>query len=312
MTTDPSCLEIEALDPRIDSVQPGGGVIVKLELAWGRARRWLLKRFFPKYIERMRATRKGTENVCPHEVLDPRDVKYYRILGGYYWDKQDDPFVWRDRLPFARAGLAELLVFGGGSLALAALLTWIYWPAAVVPAALGVFVISFFRNPTRTAPCNADVLVSPADGKVVAIEEIEHDDYIDGPAVEIGIFLSVFNVHINRVPSATRVIGMSYEPGKYLNALLPESARENERLIVRLQETGPERRRLIVRQIAGAIARRIVCWVRPGEELDRGEQFGMIKFGSRTELVVPREPGMTIDVKIGDNIHAGTSILVRY
>jgi phosphatidylserine decarboxylase len=156
------------------------------------------------------------------------------------------------------------------------------------------------------------VLVSPADGTIVEFREIEHDPYINGPAVQIGIFLSVFNVHINRVPGSCRVVGVEYRPGKFLNALLAASAIENERVTVRLEETATPFRGLIVRQIAGAIASRIVCWVQPGDALDIGAQFGMIKFGSRTELVFPREAGLELLAKPGQRVVAGETILVRY
>jgi phosphatidylserine decarboxylase len=108
------------------------------------------------------------------------------------------------------------------------------------------------------------------------------------------------------------VVGVRYRPGKFLNALKPASAQENERLELLLQETGPAGRPLIVRQIAGAIARRIVCWVRLDEELPTGAQFGMIKLGSRTELLVPREAGLEIVAKLGQKVAAGESILARY
>jgi phosphatidylserine decarboxylase len=108
------------------------------------------------------------------------------------------------------------------------------------------------------------------------------------------------------------VIGLGYRPGKFLNALRPASARENEQLEIRLEESLPPYRKLIVRQIAGAIARRIVCWLKPGDELERGAQFGMIKLGSRTELVLPREPGLVIEVRPGVKVWAGTSVLARF
>jgi phosphatidylserine decarboxylase len=130
--------------------------------------------------------------------------------------------------------------------------------------------------------------------------------------VQIGIFLSIFNVHINRAPVAGRVIGLKYKPGKYLNALRPESAKENEQLAVRMQETVAPYRRYVVRQITGAIARRIVCWLKPGDELNRGDEFGMIKLGSRTELLLPKEMALSLRVKIGDNVKAGLSILAEY
>lgn len=319
-------LPLEPMDPQLKWIQPGGGVICQLELAWGRWRRFWLKTFRPGYVRRMAATRKGDFNGCPHEVLDPRDVKFYRNQGGYHWDPQDDPFRWRDRIPFARPGLAELLVFSlltfGPAIGLAIALTQfgsiavplqvLGWLVVATLVVIGLLIVWFFRDPPRRIPPAPGLVVAPADGKVVAIDEIEYDEFLGGPAVQIGIFLSIFNVHINRAPVASRVIGLRYKPGKYLNALRPESARENEQLAARLQETAPPYRRYVVRQITGAIARRIVCWLKPGDVLARGEQFGMIKLGSRTELVLPREPGLKIHTKIGDKIQAGATILAEY
>ena len=318
-------LPLEPMDPQLRWIQPGGGVVCKLELAWGHWRRFWLKTFRPGYVKRMAATRKGDANGCPHEVLDPRDVKFFRNQQGYSWDAADDPFRWRDRLPFARAGLAELIVFSLmtflpaiglasalGSLELALPLQILGWLGATALAVIGILIVWFFRNPPRAVPTNAGLVVSPADGKVVAIDELEHDDFIGGPAVRIGIFLSIFNVHINRAPVAGRVIGLRYQPGKYLNALRPESARENEQLSVRMQESQAPFRRYVVRQITGAIARRIVCWLKPGDEVARGEQFGMIKLGSRTELILSREDGLVLHAKLGDNVKAGTSVLAAY
>lgn len=305
-------LPIEPMDPAIRSIQPGGGVCMSLELAWGRVRRGYLRLFRRGYLRRMEARRQGEENRCPHAVLDPRDVKFYRNQGGYRWDSADDPFAWRDRLPVARVGLAELILLGGGGLGVALVAALFSWPLAVAPAILGLFVISFFRNPARRIPHAPGQVVSPADGKVVTIEEVPHDDFVGGRAVLIGIFLSVFNVHMNRSPLAARVIGLTYRRGKFLNALRPSSARENEQVAIRLEENAAPHRRLIVRQIAGAIARRIVCWSAPGDDLERGEVFGMIKLGSRTELVLPWEPNLQLRVAVGDRVRAGSSVMAEY
>lgn len=318
-------LPLEPMDPRLTSIQPGGGVVCRLEKAWGYWRRFWLKTFRPGYVRRMAATRQGTANGCPHEVIDPRDLKFYRNQPGYSWNPEDDPFRWRDRIPFARAGLAELLVFSlltfGPAAALAAWLTsqevaapvqWLGWLVVAGLAICGLLVVWFFRSPPRRIPTEVGLVVSPADGKVVAIDELDYDEFVGGPAVRIGIFLSIFNVHINRAPVAGRVVGVRYQPGKYLNALRAESARENEQVAVRMQEAAPPYRRYVVRQITGAIARRIVCWLKPGDELTRGEEFGMIKLGSRTELVLPREPGLTIRTRLGEKVKAGASVLAEY
>jgi phosphatidylserine decarboxylase len=305
-------LPIQPLHSDIRSIQPGGGVCIRIELAWGTLRRWYLKTFRPAYVVRMRGTRRGEPHGCPHEVLDPRDLKYHRNQTECHWDEKDDPFAWRDRLPFARVGLAELILLSGTCLTLAVIIGLVFWPAALVALGLPLFVAWFFRNPSRDIPQDPGLVVSPADGKVVAVEEVAHDEFIGGPAVVIGIFLSVFNVHINRVPVAGRIIGLQYRKGKFLNALRAASARENEQMIIQLEEDGIPHRRIIVRQIAGAIARRIVCWVAPGERLDRGSQFGMIKLGSRTELVLPQEEGLSVLVSVGDRVRAGSSVVVKY
>ncbi len=315
----------EPLDPSITSIQPGGGDVMEVELAWGRVRRWYLKTFRKSYVEEMARVRRGTTNTAPHEVLDPRDVKYYRNLGGYSWDRKDDPFAWRDNIPFARPGLAELLIysfltFGWAGITAFALVRFPYspwlgilgWLLVATLTVIGLLIVWFFRNPQRRIPEGDHLVVSPADGKLVLIERVAHDDYIGGPAVKFGIFLSIFNVHTNRTPIASRVVKIAYFKGKYLNALKPESAQVNEKLELSIQGTQAPFRPMIVRQIAGAIARRIVCWVRPGEEQLNGSLFGMIKFGSRTELVLPDEPGLEIVAKLGEAVKGGATIMARY
>jgi len=315
----------EPMDPRLTDIQPGGGVVIRLEQAWGRWRRWYLKTFRRRYVERMAGLRQGEENRCPHEVLDPRDLKFHQNQGGWHWAAEDDPFTWRDRIPFAREGLAELLVFSVLFFGAAGLFGWAAtWlgPGTVgsivcgllsaTAAVFGILIVWFFRDPSREIPQGTGLVVSPADGKIVTIEEIEHDEKIGGPAVLIGIFLSIFSVHINRMPIAGRIIGLRYREGKCLNALRPESARENEQLAVFLEGSESPHRPMIVRQITGAIARRIVCRLKPGDELTAGERFGMIKLGSRTELLLPREEGLKICVRKGQAVKAGLTEIAVY
>jgi phosphatidylserine decarboxylase len=173
-------------------------------------------------------------------------------------------------------------------------------------------IVYFFRDPPRRVPSEAGLLVAPADGKVVEITKLPHDEFIGGPAIRIGIFLSIFNVHLNRAPVRSRVIEARYSPGQFLNALNPESAIRNENTWIGLEEESPPHRRLIVRQISGAIARRIVCSLRSGEVLDRGQKFGMIKFGSRTELILANTDDLKIEVRIGQKIRAGKTVMGSY
>jgi len=305
----------EFMDPALTTIQPGGGVVMSIELAWGRLRRAYLRTFRSGFVNRMAASRQGTRGSLPIDPVDPRDLKYYRNQNTHWWAESDDPFAWRDSLPFVRVGLAELILIGGGFVVLAALLAMLWWPLALPMLVLAALVVWFFRDPTREIPSEAGTIVSPADGKLVQIERV--DDPELGPCVQFGIFLSIFNVHANRASLPGRVVAVRYRPGKFLNALRPESARENENLDVILADTeaiaaSGEGGMIRIRQITGQFARRIVCWVQPGDVLVRGEMFGMIKLGSRTELLIPQSEALEIVAQIGDKIHAGSTTLGRY
>lgn len=303
----------EPLPANIPSIQPGGGVCYRIELAWGSFRRWYLKLFRPGYVKRMSDLRKGSPAGCPHEVLDPRDLKYFRNQCHCHWPAEYDQFAWRDRLPFARWGLAELQIFSYPLLAaIVALALTNYWYLAIVPAVLLGLVVYFFRDPPRRVPTEAGLVVSPADGKIAEVTRLAHDEFLGGPAVRIGIFLSIFNVHINRFPRGGRVLALRYSPGEFLNALKPESAIHNENMWIGFESTEQPPHRFVVRQIAGAIARRIVCDLRPGEALERGHKFGMIKLGSRTELILPDDGDLKIEATVGQRVQAGTSVLARW
>lgn len=297
----------------IQSIQPGGGSVAAIELAWGRLRRACLKIFFPGYVREMKARLRGRPESCPVEVIDARDLKFFQNVAECWFEPPDSRFDARDRIPLARWGLAEAVLFAGGG-ALAALLC--VWPLgspflAPAPAALAAFVLYFFRDPRRAVPDEPGLVVSPADGKIVEIADVDDPEFLGEPAVKIGIFLSVFNVHVNRAATDARVVRLRYQPGKFLNALRPSSAEENERMDVYLVEPDPPHRRYVVRQIAGAIARRIVCTLRPGQEVARGERFGMIKFGSRTEILLP-SAGFEVAVQIGQKVLGGRTVLGRY
>ena len=302
----------EPLPDNLRSVQPGGGVCYSIELAWGRWRRWFLRKFRPGYVARMAERRRGSAEGAPHELLDPRDLKYCRNLCTADWDEADDRFRWRGRIPLARWGLAELQLMGYPLAALTIAAAAVYWPLAIVPGVLLGLVVWFFRDPPRRVPQAPGLVVSPADGTIAEVVDLEHDEFVGGPAVRIGIFLSIFNVHVNRAPLGSRVIRLKYSPGLFLNAMRPDSALRNENLWIGLEEDAAPHRRLVVRQIAGLFARRIVCNLRPGETIDRGHKFGMIKLGSRTELILPREDGLRIEVRVGEKVRAGASVMARY
>lgn len=179
--------------------------------------------------------------------------------------------------------------------------------AAGVFALLTVFTVFFFRDPNRTADQTPGVLVSPADGRILSVEKLEHHDYIGGPAWKVSIFLSVFDVHINRIPCAGSVDYVKYIPGKFFKAFLDKASDENEHTEIGI--TTPAGQRLVVKQIAGLIARRIICNLKVGDEVTTGERFGLIKFGSRTELFVPIDSDIL--VAEGDHVKGGATVIGR-
>lgn len=181
---------------------------------------------------------------------------------------------------------------------------WLRAAGAVI-LLLGVYALFFFRDPHRVIQAAENEIVSPADGTIVGIETLPESPFYDGPCKRISIFLSLFNVHVNRAPDNGTIVDITYKPGEFLNAADTASSTRNEANTVRLDTPhGP----MTVRQIAGLIARRIVCPVKPGAKLSKGEKFGMIRFGSRTELYLPAtaEPcvGMRQKVKAGETIVA--------
>jgi phosphatidylserine decarboxylase len=300
-----------------DCIQPGGGLCLRIELAWGRLRRAWLRRFRPGYVRRMLAARLGDCAGCPHDIIDPRDLKLWRNVCGYHFRSEDDAFRWRERLGLARPGLAEVVLFSllfaaviGLAAALALLADLALGLAALPPAVCWLELLWFFRDPERSIPIDPQALVSPADGTVTHIEEIEEPDFPGGRALRISIFLSIFNVHVNRIPRAGRVLAVRYFPGAFLDARNPQSAVRNEQLWIDLEETGGGRH-VRIKQISGAIARRIVCWLRPGEVVSKGERLGMIKLGSRTDVLLPAEEPRDLLVKVGDKVKGGATILVR-
>lgn len=170
---------------------------------------------------------------------------------------------------------------------------------------LTLFCIWFFRDPRRSVPQTEGALVSPADGKVVDISRTEEGRFLNKPAIKISIFLNVFNVHINRVPVAGKVIGVFYTAGRFFAANVPKASLENEQNAVVMEM--PSGKRVVCIQIAGLIARRIVCWIKEGSVLNRGERFGLIRFGSRVDLFLPIET--EIRVSMGQKVRGGETIL---
>ena len=169
---------------------------------------------------------------------------------------------------------------------------------------MGAFVVYFFRDPERIPPSDPNAVVSPADGRVTKVVR----EPLDGrPGLRISIFLAIWNVHVNRSPMGGRVVSVDYRRGKFYNAMRARASEDNEQNVIRLQT---DRGEIVFKQIAGAIARRVVCWKRPGDALNAGERIGLIRFGSRMDVWLPE--GAEPVAKVGDHVAGGESVLARW
>ncbi len=212
------------------------------------------------------------------------------------------PPLFQERL---RAPLvADAWRLAAGPAALALLAGWAGWlVTALTLAAIGLFVLAFFRNPSRAIPGDERTVVSPADGRVVAVGHIERPD--GGKALRVGIFLSVFDVHVNRAPVAGRVLSVARAGHGFVAAFNPEAEHRNVRCTLALETARGERVEVV--QITGLIARRIVCQPRVGEWVARGVRYGLIRFGSRTDVILP--PGAQARVAPGQRVRGGSSVV---
>jgi phosphatidylserine decarboxylase len=203
---------------------------------------------------------------------------------------------------FAAAPLALGLLVLAGSKYLSAG-PWPLWVAGVL-IFLGLFILYFFRDPERTAPDDPAAVVSPADGRIVEVL----DEPLDGVAgSRISIFLSVWDVHVNRAPVAGTILAVDYRPGRFHGALFARASTENEMNVIRMATPRGE---MVFKQIAGWIARRVMCWKSPGDTVRAGERIGMIRFGSRVDVWLPREAAVT--VRRGDKVRGGSSVLAQW
>ncbi|MCL6583442.1 MAG: phosphatidylserine decarboxylase family protein [bacterium] len=209
------------------------------------------------------------------------------------------------RIPIAKQGFPFILFFA--ALTGVALLAGFPLAAGLI-FFLTLFVIFFFRDPERKAPEDEHLIVSPADGKLIQIRQIPAGEVLAEPAVCLSVFMSPFNVHVNRMPFQGKILKKIYNPGKFLPAYRQKASLLNEQVSVLVDTDGGPIR---MTQIAGRLARRIVCWAQEGDTLARGERFGMIKFGSRVDLCLPRE-NTVIVIRLGDRVKAGETVLARF
>jgi len=206
------------------------------------------------------------------------------------------PVIAREGWPFLAIALVVAIALSFTSLWLLAAMAWLAF----------VFILQFFRDPARTVPTQAGAILSPADGKVVVVGEAR-DPYLDRDALKISVFMNVFNVHSNRSPVDGDIVNAWYHPGSFVNAALDKASLENERNALHLRTaTGVD---VTCVQIAGLIARRILCYVKPGERLARGQRYGFIRFGSRVDVYLPLDA--TPRAAVGDKVYATETILAE-
>lgn len=209
-----------------------------------------------------------------------------------------------------RHGFKEMLIGSVVLLAVGSVLGWIAWPLSLIVLPVLIWLFAFFRDPERALPVEQHSMVSPADGKVSDVTELENDPLIGGPCVRVGIFLSVFNVHVNRSPCDGRVTKVIYKEGKFVNAMKHgEASSDNESNTVVLAEPHGDRPVAVVKQIVGLIARRIICDLKEGDDARRGQRIGMIKFGSRTELYIPKWLEPTVKVSVGQTVRGAADVI---
>ena len=195
--------------------------------------------------------------------------------------------------------------FGVPPLILGGVSYFLHWYiATAVLVFLALFVFYFFRDPGRVIPSEPGAVVSPGDGRVVVVKD---EEYEGRPGKRVSIFLAVWNVHVNRAPVAGTITKMDYRPGKFLAAMLERASVENEQNVFSLSTDAGE---MVFKQIAGLIARRVVSWKKPGDRVDRGERIGLVRFGSRVDVWVPKEA--EIVAKLGDNVKGGSTVLAKW
>jgi len=207
------------------------------------------------------------------------------------------PIIAREGWPFVAIALVAMVVLAwvGGTV------------GGLVGLALLAFVVQFFRDPPREIPSKAGIVLSPADGRIVSVGKAR-DPWLERDALKISVFMNVFNVHSNRSPVDAEVVNAWYRPGAFVNADLDKASEENERNALHLRT--PDGRDVTCVQVAGLIARRILCYVKPGDRLARGQRYGFIRFGSRVDVYVPAEAAPV--AAVGDVVYAAESILAEF
>lgn len=293
----------------VRDAQPGGGLLMWLRRRGGAVRRAFLRCLRPHYAATMQARFSGGCADCPHDLVDGRDLLWVQNVCGRRLPPEHTISPFRDRCGLVRLGRPELAAAAGASAALLAA-SWFVVPW-FAPLALGplAFALWFFRDPERVPPRDDTLLLSPADGVVDDLREEPFGPFFAEPALRIGIYLSVFDVHVQRAPCAAVVGRCEHRPGRRVPTVRVGVTDANEQLLTWFhRDDGLE---LGVRQVAGPLARRVCSVLGAGDVVAAGQRFGLIKFGSRCELWVPLAAAGERLLALGQRVRAGETPLMR-
>jgi phosphatidylserine decarboxylase len=295
----------------VRSVQPGGGPVATLA-AWARGcRRALLRALRPGYVASMARVRLGSCPGCTHGVVDGRDLLWVQNVCGFVLPAAARIEPFRDRFGLVRLARPELAACVGLGIGLAAAL----WPLspwlAAAPPLLPLFALWFFRDPARDPPSGRDLVLAPADGRLDDVRYEAACPFFEGPAWRLGIYLSLFDVHVNRAPVHATVERFDYRRGRHARTARRDSADGNEQLVTWFRAAAGGRP-VVVRQIAGPAARRICNVLGAGDAVAAGQRFGLIKFGSRTELWLPAGDAVRLEAEPGQRVRGGVTVLARW
>lgn len=295
--------------PGVRCVQPGEGHLVAIVRLAGRLRRAVLRRCWPRYVERRNAERLAGCPACAHDVIDGRDLLWVRNVCGVRFPAAAMVSPFRDRFGLVRLGRPELLLAAFGTaalLGLASVASWWLLPLAIAPLA---FAVWFFRDPERVPPPDVDAVLAPADGVLDDVRQAAQCPFFEGPALRLGIYLSLFDVHVQRAPCASVVTRCEHRPGRHVPTVRRGVTDGNEQLLTWFVDA--EGRQCVVRQVAGPLARRICSVLAVGEAVAAGQRFGLIKFGSRVELWLPALPALELAAQPGQRVRGGETVLAR-
>jgi phosphatidylserine decarboxylase len=294
----------------VRTVQPGGGPVAALALAWGRLRRAWLRAGRPRYVRELEALRTRQCPGCTHDVVDGRDLLWVQNVCAVRLPAARTVSPFRDRFGLVRLGRADVLACCVAGATVGLLGAWLTPWLAVLGLLPPAFALRFFRDPERDVPGAPELVLAPADGVLDDVRREEQCPFFAGAAWRLGIYLSVWDVHVNRAPVHGIAERFDYRPGRRVPTVRRGVTDANEQLVTWFHaDAGLP---VVVRQIAGPLARRICNVLGAGDRVAAGERFGLIKFGSRTELWLPADARLELAARRGQRVVGGVSVLARF